>query len=244
MGSSFSKAALPFLLVSSVLSGCVTTTSTGNAPLNQRNWPWCSLIGGAVGGGLGATESAAWAGGGAAFGAILGGLLCYAQDGDEDKDGVFDRRDRCPGTPANTPVYHNGCPLKQYPESPKAEAPKPKTGEVIVLSDLGEVLFAFNSANLTEAAQARLDTVVDSKLKGDDVVAIKVAGHTDSVGSDAYNQKLSERRARSVMNYLIDRGVPAGKLSIEGFGESKPLGDNATEAGRAKNRRVELTVDR
>ncbi|HYQ39622.1 MAG TPA: OmpA family protein [Pseudomonas sp.] len=245
MGSSFSKAALPFLLVSSVLSGCVTTTSTGNAPLNQKNWPWCSLIGGAVGGGLGATESAAWAGGGAAFGAILGGLLCYAQDGDEDKDGVFDRRDRCPGTPANTPVYHNGCPLKQYPEAaPKAEAPKPKAGEVIVLSDLGEVLFAFNSANLTEAAQARLDTVVDSKLKGDDVVAIKVAGHTDSVGSDAYNQKLSERRARSVMNYLIDRGVPAGKLSIEGFGESKPVGDNATEAGRAQNRRVELTVDR
>ena len=74
MGYPFSKVALPFLLVSSVLSGCATT-STGSAPLNQRNWPWCSLIGGAVGGGLGATESVGWAAGGAAFGAVIGGLL-------------------------------------------------------------------------------------------------------------------------------------------------------------------------
>ena len=241
MGSSFSKVALPFLLVSSVLSGCVTTTSTGDAPLNQRNWPWCSLIGGAAGGGLGATESAAWAGGGAAFGALLGGLWCYEQDGDEDKDGVFDRRDRCPGTPPNTPVYHNGCPIKQYPETPKAEAPQPKE-EVIVLSDLGEVLFAFDSAKLTPAAQMSLEKVV-GKLKAADVTTIKVAGHTDSVGSDAYNQKLSQRRARSVVNYLVDQGVPAAKLSAEGFGESKPVADNGTDAGRAQNRRVVITID-
>lgn len=241
MGNSFSKAALPLLLVSSVLAGCASTTSTGDAPLNQKNWPWCSLIGALVGGGLGATESSAMAAGGAAGGGVIGGLLCYAQDGDEDKDGVFDRRDRCQGTPPNTPVRHNGCPLPQYAEpAPVVEPPK---DEVIVLSDLGEVLFAFDSAKLTPAAMATLDTVVE-KLKGADVVGIKVDGHTDSTGTDAYNQGLSERRAASVVDYLASQGVPTDKMSSEGFGESKPVEDNGTKEGRAQNRRVEIHVDR
>lgn len=241
MGNSFSKVALPLLLVSSVLAGCASTTSTGDAPLNQKNWPWCSLIGGLVGGGVGATESSTAAAGGAAAGAVIGGLLCYAQDGDEDGDGVFDRRDRCQGTPAGTPVHHNGCPIKQYAEV--APAPEPPKDEVIVLSDLGEVLFAFDSAKLTPAAMDTLDSVV-GKLSGADVVAIKVDGHTDSTGTDAYNQGLSERRAASVVDYLISKGVSADKLSSEGFGESKPVADNGTKEGRAQNRRVEIYVDR
>ncbi|MNY77910.1 Outer membrane porin F precursor [compost metagenome] len=69
-------------------------------------------------------------------------------------------------------------------------------------------------------------------------------GHTDSVGSDAYNQGLSERRAASVVDYLIGQGVAAEKLSSQGFGESKPIEDNGTDAGRAQNRRVEIHVDR
>ena len=243
MGNIFAKAALPLVLISGVLTGCASTTSTGDAPLNQKNWPWCSLLGGLAGGGLGATESAAWAGGGAAAGAVLGGLLCYAQDGDEDDDGVFDRRDRCPDTPKGTEVRHNGCPLPQYPESAPAPAVAPPQDEVIVLSDLGDVLFAFDSAKLTPAAEATLDTVVE-KLRGADVLAIKVDGHTDSVGSDAYNQGLSERRAASVVDYLISQGVPAQKLSSQGLGESKPMADNDTDAGRAQNRRVEIHVDR
>lgn len=243
MGNSFSSTALPLLLVSSVLAGCASTTSTGDAPLNQKNWPWCSLLGGLVGGGVGATESATAAAGGAAAGVVIGGLLCYAQDGDEDDDGVFDRRDRCQGTPANTPVRHNGCPLPQYPE-PVAAAPAPEPqDEVIVLSDLGEVQFATNSDKLTPASMDTLDTVV-AKLSGADVMAIKVAGHTDSTGSDAYNQALSERRAASVVDYLGSKGVPADKLSSEGFGESKPVADNGTQEGRAQNRRVEIYVDR
>ncbi|SEJ86735.1 Outer membrane protein OmpA [Pseudomonas linyingensis] len=241
MGISHLKAALPLVLVSGVLAGCASTTSTGDAPLNQRNWPWCSLIGGLAGGGLGAIESSAWAGGGAAAGAVLGGLLCYAQDGDQDEDGVHDRRDRCADTPKGTEVRHNGCPLPQYPEA--APAPQPPQDEVIVLSDLGEVLFAFDSATLTPAAEATLDTVVE-KLRGADVLAIRVDGHTDSVGSDAYNQGLSERRAASVVDYLIGQGVAAEKLSSQGFGESKPIEDNGTDAGRAQNRRVEIHVDR
>ncbi|OJT48612.1 OmpA family protein [Pseudomonas moraviensis] len=237
----FSRSVLPVLLLGSLLTGCATH-SDGTAPLNQRTWPICSLLGGLVGGGLGAIESAGWAGGGAALGIVTGGLICYAQDGDEDSDGVFDRRDRCPDTPENTEVDHRGCPLPQYPVAVKPVEPAPQT-EVITLSDAGNVLFDFDKSDLTAAAKAQLDTLMD-KLRNADVVSIKVIGHTDSKGSDAYNQALSERRASSVAAYLLSQGLAPNKLTSEGRGESEPVADNATDEGRAENRRVELHINR
>jgi len=237
----FSRSVLPVLLLGSLLTGCATH-SDGTAPLNQRTWPICSLIGGLVGGGLGAIESGGWAGGGAALGILTGGLICYAQDGDEDSDGVFDRRDRCPDTPENTPVDHRGCPLPQYPATEKVPEPEPQT-EVITLSDAGNVLFDFDKSDLTPAAKAQLDTLMD-KLRNADVVSIKVIGHTDSKGSDAYNQALSERRASSVAAYLLSQGLAPNKLTSEGRGESEPVADNTTDEGRAQNRRVELHINR
>ncbi|MHC8292311.1 OmpA family protein [Pseudomonas sp. LB3P58] len=237
--SVFTRTVLPVVLLGSLLTGCATH-SDGTAPLNQRTWPICSVIGGLVGGGLGALESGGWAAGGAALGILTGGLICYAQDGDEDDDGVFDRRDRCPDTPANTPVEHHGCPLPQYPASVK---PEPVQSEVITLSDAGDVLFAFNQSELTPAAQSKLDSLMP-KLQSADVVSIKVIGHTDSVGSDTYNQALSERRASSVAAYLLSQGVAPDKLTSEGKGQSQPVADNETEEGRAKNRRVELHINR
>ncbi|QBF28114.1 OmpA family protein [Pseudomonas tructae] len=238
--SVLSKATLPVLLAASLLSGCATH-SDGSAPLNQRTWPVCSLLGGLVGGGLGAIESSAWAAGAGAAGAIAGGLICYAQDGDEDEDGVFDRRDRCPDTPANTPVSHTGCPLPQYPVTQTAPEPAP-TSEVITLDDQGAVMFAFDSAQLTEMARQKLQTLT-GKLTGANVVSIKVIGHTDSQGSDTYNQALSERRASSVAEYLISQGISPSKVTSQGRGESEPIADNATDAGRAQNRRVELHLN-
>lgn len=237
----FSRSVLPVLLLGSLLTGCATH-SDGTAPLNQRTWPICSLLGGLVGGGLGAIESAGWAGGGAALGIVTGGLICYAQDGDEDSDGVFDRRDRCPDTPENTEVDHRGCPLPQYPVAVKPVEPAPQT-EVITLSDAGNVLFDFDKSDLTPAAKAQLDTLMD-KLRNADVVSIKVIGHTDSKGSDAYNQALSERRASSVAAYLLSQGLAPNKLTSEGRGESEPVADNTTDEGRAENRRVELHINR
>jgi outer membrane protein OmpA-like peptidoglycan-associated protein len=237
----FSRSVLPVLLLGSLLTGCATH-SDGTAPLNQRTWPICSVIGGLVGGGLGAIESAGWAGGGAALGILTGGLICYAQDGDEDSDGVFDRRDRCPDTPENTPVDHRGCPLPQYPVTEKVPEPAPQT-EVITLSDAGNVLFDFDKSDLTPAAKSQLDTLMD-KLRNADVVSIKVIGHTDSKGSDAYNQALSERRASSVAAYLLSQGLAPNKLTSEGRGESEPVADNASDEGRAQNRRVELHINR
>ena len=237
----FSRSVLPVLLLGSLLTGCATH-SDGTAPLNQRTWPICSLLGGLVGGGLGAIESAGWAGGGAALGIVTGGLICYAQDGDEDSDGVFDRRDRCPDTPENTEVDHRGCPLPQYPVAVKPVEPAPQT-EVITLSDAGNVLFDFDKSDLTPEAKAQLDTLMD-KLRNADVVSIKVIGHTDSKGSDAYNQALSERRASSVAAYLLSQGLAPNKLTSEGRGESEPVADNASDEGRAENRRVELHINR
>ena len=235
----FTRTVLPVLLLGSLLTGCATH-SDGTAPLNQRTWPICSVIGGLVGGGLGAVESGGWAAGGAALGILTGGLICYAQDGDEDGDGVFDRRDRCPDTPANTPVDHRGCPLPQYPVSVPAE---PAQSEVITLSDAGDVLFAFNQSELTPTAKSQLDSIM-GKLEDADVVSIKVVGFTDSVGSDAYNQALSQRRASSVAEYLLSQGVAPNKITSEGKGESQPVADNETDEGRAKNRRVELHINR
>lgn len=238
--SVLTRTVLPVLLLGGLLTGCATH-SDGTAPLNQRTWPICSLIGGLVGGGLGAIESAGWAGGGAALGILTGGLICYAQDGDEDDDGVFDRRDRCPDTPADTPVEHHGCPLPQYPASVKPA--EPVQSEVVTLSDANDVLFAFNKSDLTPAARSELDSLM-AKLQNADVVSIKVVGHTDSVGSDAYNQALSERRASSVADYLLSQGLAPNKLTSEGKGESEPIADNESEEGRAKNRRVELHINR
>lgn len=242
MMSILPRAVLPVLLLGSLLTGCATH-SDGTAPLNQRTWPLCSLIGGLAGGGLGAIESGGWAAGGAALGLIGGGLICYAQDGDEDGDGVFDRRDRCPDTPANTPVDDRGCPLPQYPPAVKAPEPEAPPAEVITLSDQGKVLFAFDSAQLTSEARDQLQGLM-SKLGSAEVVSIKVIGHTDSQGSDAYNQKLSERRASSVADFLLSQGLAPNKVSSQGLGESQPVADNDSEQGRAQNRRVELHLQR
>ncbi|MCE6979746.1 OmpA family protein [Pseudomonas frederiksbergensis] len=236
--SVLTRTVLPVLLLGSLLTGCATH-SDGTAPLNQRTWPICSVIGGLVGGGLGAIESSAWAAGGAALGILTGGLICYAQDGDEDEDGVFDRRDRCPDTPADTPVEHHGCPLPQYPASVKPV--EPPVSEVITLN--GNVLFAYNQSELMPEARSELDSLM-AKLQNTDVVSVKVVGHTDSQGSDAYNQKLSERRASSVAAYLLSQGLAPNKLTSEGRGESQPVADNDTEEGRAQNRRVELHINR
>lgn len=113
---------------------------------------------------------------------------------------------------------------------------------MIILDDNGAVMFAFDSADLTPAAQQRLQGLV-AKLNSPTVAKVAVVGHTDSVGSDTYNQALSERRASSVAEYLISQGLEPGKVTSQGRGESEPVTDNETEEGRARNRRVELHLN-
>lgn len=114
--------------------------------------------------------------------------------------------------------------------------------EVIVIRD---VHFEFDSAKLTAADKERLNTIA-TRLKSEAANArLSVTGHTDSKGSDTYNQKLSERRAHSVTEYLIESGVPrASFVSVQGAGETQPVADNATAEGRAQNRRTEIRIER
>ena len=116
--------------------------------------------------------------------------------------------------------------------------PKPKVVEIIKLKG---VKFEHNSADLTDASKMILDDAVATLHKRSDI-HVEVAAHTDSDGSAAYNQALSERRAASVMAYLTQHGIDAARLTAKGYGESQPIASNATAAGKAENRRVELRV--
>ena len=104
-----------------------------------------------------------------------------------------------------------------------------------------EVSFDFNRAEVKPAFSGSLDKLADVLIKYNRTV-VHVVGHTDSVGSDSYNQQLSERRAQSVGDYLVSRGVPRDRMRTEGRGEREPRATNATEAGRQLNRRVEIFV--
>lgn len=118
-----------------------------------------------------------------------------------------------------------------------APAPEPAAPQKLVLEGVN---FDFDKATLRQEDIGSLDNDVET-LKSWGDVDIEVAGHTDSMGSDAYNMKLSKQRAEAVRNFLISRGVAADRLTAKGYGESQPVADNATEEGRFKNRRVELT---
>lgn len=104
-----------------------------------------------------------------------------------------------------------------------------------------EILFDFNSAGLRSSSRDELREMADVFNQYDDTTIV-VAGHTDSVGSNAYNQRLSERRASAVANYLEDLGVRGSRLDAVGYGESRPKSSNETSSGRQRNRRVELYV--
>jgi OmpA-OmpF porin, OOP family len=161
---------------------------------------------------------------------------------DSDGDGVPDDRDQCPDTPAGSEVDENGCPPQTGCRAPAPGEPISlegcATGESIVLKG---VTFDLNSSRLTANARVILNQVADS-LAAEKDVRVEIGGHTDSTGSDAYNQKLSERRALSVKDYLVARGIDSGRLAVKGYGESVPIDSNETPEGREQNRRVELKV--
>ena len=104
-----------------------------------------------------------------------------------------------------------------------------------------DAFFDFNKSALKPEGRAKLDDLV-GKIKGISLEVIIAVGHTDSVGSDAYNQKLSVKRAEAVKAYLVTKGIEKNRVYTEGKGEKQPVADNKTSEGRAKNRRVEIEV--
>jgi len=116
-----------------------------------------------------------------------------------------------------------------------------RVGDTIILNMPGNVTFATDSSDVSADFYAVLDSVALA-INEFEKTYVDVVGHTDSTGSEAYNQKLSERRANAVQDYLVSKGVRASRLSAKGYGESMPVASNDTKAGRAENRRVELIV--
>lgn len=141
---------------------------------------------------------------------------------DLDGDGVPNARDKCPNTRPGAVVDLDGC-------------------EVEAVIELQGVHFDFDKATLRPEAKVILNEAA-ALLEQHERVVVEVAGHTDSVGTDQYNQGLSERRAIAVRDYLIEQGVRASRLTAVGYGESRPVATNDTDEGRQQNRRVELVV--
>ncbi|MBN8767369.1 MAG: OmpA family protein [Thiobacillus sp.] len=140
--------------------------------------------------------------------------------------------------PAPEPAYV--APPAPAPAPYVAPAPAPVPPQKL---ELEGVNFDFDKATLRQEDIA----IIDKNVAGLDKwgnVNIEVAGHTDSRGSEQYNMKLSQRRAETVRNYLISKGIAADRLTAKGYGEAQPIADNATEEGRFKNRRVELIEKR
>jgi outer membrane protein OmpA-like peptidoglycan-associated protein len=152
---------------------------------------------------------------------------------DRDGDQVPDFRDACPDQPADPrvdPRYSDGCPARV----------------MVGLRQIHfheRIFFGFNRSNIRTESQDLLFVIGETILRYPEIKSIEVGGNTDWVGSDAYNLRLSWQRSRSVIDFLEDRvGVPQGILVPQGYGESRPIDSNETEAGRGANRRVEFTI--
>ncbi|MBL0184089.1 MAG: OmpA family protein [Chitinophagaceae bacterium] len=175
---------------------------------------------------------------------------------DTDKDGINDEQDKCPTVPGV--ARYQGCPIPDTDgdgvndEEDKCineKGPASNYGCPVIDEKIVErvnkaaqnVFFATGSDKLLAKSFPKLNDVV-SILKENPSYKVNIDGHTDDVGKDESNQTLSEKRAASVKAYLVSKGIDESRLTSTGYGETKPVADNKTAAGRAKNRRVEMTV--
>jgi len=203
-----------------LLTGCATYTGQTNDPNDPNRTRTGALIGAGIGAVAGlltgddAVERRQRALVGAGVGALAGGGIGAYQDRQE----AALRRE----------LAGSGVDVVRQ-------------GDNITLNMPGNVTFAFDSSNLQPQFYPTLNNVADTLNEYNQTV-IEVAGHTDSVGDMAYNQRLSVERAQSVANYLGSRGVMQQRMIVTGAGETRPIASNDTEAGRAQNRRVEITI--
>lgn len=176
---------------------------------------------------------------------------------DSDGDGVHDAADECPGTGEGTAVDGKGCARVRVSADgdkdgvPDGDDDCPGTQRGLQVDEQGCVVaqktavqgitFELNSAKLTAEGKATLDGVAET-LRSQENLKAEIAGHTDSVGAEAFNTQLSQRRAEAVRSYLIEKGVAEGRLTAVGYGELEPVASNDTDEGRKANRRVEFRI--
>lgn len=203
---------------------------------NQR-WGTCAVAGGVLG---------ALAGAGTA-----GGLVNAYGHGDEGQANNWQTGGAAGGGAlagglVGTVLGHLICdPQEEAPPPPPAPAPPPPPAppaKGTKLATVGEAYFDFDKAELKPSAEDVLRETVKT-LKDNPDLRVVVEGHTDSVGSEQYNERLSERRAEAVKRYLVRQGIDSSHITTRGYGESRPIADNTSREGRAKNRRAEIVVD-
>ena len=204
-----------FIAGSLLLTSC---ESVQNANNTQKGAAIGTAAGAVIGGILGNNIGK---GGNAPLGAVLGGVVGGVAGGV-----IGDKMDK---------------QAKEIKETlPGAEVERVGEGIKVTLNE-NTVNFDFNSANLTTLAKTNLDKLV-TVLKNNPDTNINIYGHTDSIGSDAVNLRISSQRAAAVKNYFVANGISASRMFTEGLGKSSPIASNDTEAGRAKNRRVEFAI--
>lgn len=197
------------------VSGCVTDPNTGEKKISR------TAIGGV---------------GGAVAGMLLGGLI-GGKTGRIIGAGIGGVAGAAVGYTMDKQIKE----LKEQTAGSGIDVTEADNGSAILVNLPDGVTFDVASYSLKPGFRTTLDQVADSLIKYPNSL-IDVYGHTDSTGSDTYNQTLSENRARTVAAYLQSRGVPAARIRSQGFGETMPVADNTTEAGRMKNRRVEIKI--
>jgi len=178
----------------------------------------------------------------------VAGLAKFKGCPDTDGDGVPDPKDKCPDTPKGCPVDADGCPLDSDGDGvidcedncPTEAGPASNKGcPDWVELQISNIYFDFDKSDLKPEGQAELDKLA-SELNASKEYSIVVGGHADSIGTDAYNMKLSERRSQAVVKYLLMKGVNNAFVGSNNYGESKPAVPNTSSENRAKNRRVEF----
>jgi len=202
-----------------VAAGCTTNPYTGEKRASRT-----------------VTSGAAGAGAGAAAGAVIGAIA-----GDPKKGAIIGAG---VGAAAGVGigVYQDRQQAKLRERLANTGVSITRDGDNIILNMPSDVTFAVNQSDIKPDFYEVLNSVA-IVLKEYDKTTVSVLGHADSTGSDAYNLQLSQKRALSVSNYLAAQGVAPSRLNAIGYGESRPIADNSTEAGRAANRRVEIFID-
>ena len=194
-----------------------STLLTGCAGLQKTDWPTCAAVGGVGGAALGAIESSTWAGGGALVGAGMAAAYCWVHGAEAQQVAVVEEE-----------VMVEEVAVAEPAEAVRVEL---------------DVKFDFDKAQVKQESYGDIKALADF-MKQYPQTSTVVEGHTDSVGSDAYNQGLSERRAGAVRDVLVNQyGVESSRVQAVGYGESRPVADNASADGRAINRRVEAEVE-
>ena len=157
----------------------------------------------------------------------VAGLTAFMGCPDTDGDGIEDPKDKCPNTYG--PISNNGCPIIEAADR-----------EVLSFA-MKAVQFELGKATLKSESFSVLNQIVSIMRKYPDY-KLTIEGHTDNTGASDVNQKLSENRAKSCYDYLLQKGIPAIRMTYKGFGQTRPIADNSTYSGRTLNRRVEFNL--